>query len=152
MNKGIRLRVILLEDRKTVLTLMKEFFDDRGYEIFSFSNPAICPLQLIPECRCTENQTCTDVIVSDLNMPNMTGLRFIENQRNKNCKCKYVAMISAHWAEEDLELAHRLGCRTFTKPLFFDDLDVWLDDVEYSIDPRRELHTWFQERGALPQH
>lgn len=152
MNKGMRLRVILLEDRNTILTLMKAFFDDRGYEIFSFANPAICPLQLLPECRCAENETCTDVIVSDLNMPNMTGLRFMENQRKKNCKCRYVAMISAHWKDEDLELAQKLGCKTFTKPLFFDDLDVWLDDVEYSIDPRRELRAWFQERGALPQH
>ena len=152
MNTGIRLRVILLEDRKTILTLMRAFFDDRGYETLSFANPAICPLQLIPACRCAENETCTDVIVSDLNMPNMTGLRFIENQRKKNCKCRYVAMVSAHWTDDDLELAHQLGCKTFTKPLFFDDLDVWLDDVECSIDPGRELRSWFEERGALPQH
>ena len=69
MNKTIQLRVILLEDNKSILTLLKECFSDRGYEIFAFSDPSICPLQLIPECRCTENQTCTDVIVSDLNMP-----------------------------------------------------------------------------------
>ena len=85
-------------------------------------------------------------------MPTMTGLRFIRNQRQKNCKYKYVAMISASWTEEDLELAQQLGCKTFTKPLFFDDLEEWLDSVEYSIDPKRELHNWFQERGALPPH
>ena len=152
MNITTQLRVILLEDSKAILTLMKEFFGDRGYEIYAFSNPSICPLQLIPECRCAENQTCTDLIVSDLNMPTMTGLRFIRNQRQKNCKCKYVAMISASWTEEDLELAQQLGCKTFTKPLFFDDLEEWLDSVEYSIDPKRELHNWFQERGALPPH
>ena len=93
MNRTTQLRVILIEDSKAILTLMKEFFGDRGYEIYAFSNPSICPLQLIPECRCAENQTCTDLIVSDLNMPTMTGLRFIRNQRQKNCKCKYVAMI-----------------------------------------------------------
>ena len=51
-----------------------------------------------------------------------------------------------------MELAQQLGCKTFTKPLFFDDLEEWLDSVEYSIDPKRELHNWFQERGALPPH
>ena len=152
MNTGMRLRVILLEDSRNIRTLMQEFFYDRGYEVFCFANPAICPLQLIPECRCSKNQTCTDVIISDLNMPNMTGLRFIENQREKNCKCRYVAMMSAYWRDDDLELAQKLGCKTFTKPLLSDDLDVWLDDVEYGIDPGRELQTWFQERGALPQH
>jgi CheY-like chemotaxis protein len=152
MNRDIHPRVILLEDNKAILTLLREIFDDRGYEIYAFPNPSICPLQLIPECRCAENQTCTDLIVSDLNMPTMTGLRFIRNQRQKNCKCKYVAMISASWTEEDLETAQQLGCKTFTKPLFFDDLDAWLDGVEYGIDPKRELRNWFQERGALPQH
>ena len=152
MNRTIHPRVILLEDNKAILTLLREIFDDRGYEIYAFSDPSICPLQLIPECRCAEHQTCTDLIVSDLNMPTMTGLRFIRNQRQKNCKCKYVAMLSASWTEEALEAAQQLGCKTFTKPLFFDDLDAWLDDVEYGIDPKRELRSWFQEHPALPQH
>jgi CheY-like chemotaxis protein len=152
MKITTQLRVIILEDSKAILTLLKEVFGDRGYEIFAFSNPSICPLQLIPECRCAENQTCADLIVSDLNMPTMSGLRFIRNQRQKNCKCKYVALISSSWTEEDLELAQQLGCKTFTKPLLFDDLEEWLDSVEYSVDPQRELRSWFQEHPALPPH
>ena len=95
---------------------------------------------MVPECRCAENQTCTDLIVSDLNMPNMTGLRFIQNQRKKNCKCKHVAMISADWTDEDLALARQLGCKIFTKPLFFDDLtNGWIAGNTVSIRKRAVL-------------
>ena len=77
MNPTLKFRVLLLEDNNAIRLLFSEIFDDRGYEIFSFSTPAICPLQMIPECRCGVNQTCTDIIVSDLDMPNMTGLSFL---------------------------------------------------------------------------
>ena len=83
MTSAFKFRVILIEDSKAILRLLSETFGDRGYEIFGFYNPAVCPLQMIPECRCGVNQMCTDIIVSDLNMPNMTGLSFIENQKKE---------------------------------------------------------------------
>ena len=151
MTSAFKFRVILIEDSKAILRLLSETFGDRGYEIFGFSNPAICPLQMIPECRCGVNQTCTDIIVSDLNMPNLTGLSFIENQKKKNCKCKHVALISANWTEQELSLAHKLGCKIFTKPFFFQEFDEWLDKVETSIDPTRKLSDWFQDKGCLSE-
>ena len=152
MKTAFKLRVILLEDRDSIRRLFTDIFVERGYETFAFSTPAICPLQIIPECRCGKNQTCTDVIVSDLNMPNMTGLCFIENQRKKACKCTHVALVSASWTEQDLLKAHELGCKTFTKPFFFKELENWLDVVEKSIDPTRELCSWFQDQSSRASH
>ena len=81
-------------------------------------------------------------------MPNITGLRFIENQIKKNCKCKHVALISANWTHNDASLAQEIGCRVFTKPFFFQEFDEWLDEVEKSVSPTRELCNWFQEQDA----
>ena len=152
MNPTLKFRVLLLEDNDAIRLLFSEIFDDRGYEIFSFFTPAICPLQMIPECRCGVNQTCTDIIVSDLDMPNMTGLSFIENQKKKNCKCQHVALISASWTEQDLSLAHKLGCKTFEKSFHFEGFYEWLDEVEKSIEPTRELCHWFQDQGSLSEN
>ena len=152
MNPSFKFRVILLEDNDAIRFLFSEIFADRGYEIFTFSTPAICPLQMIPECRCGVNQTCTDMIVSDLDMPNMTGLSFIENQKKKNCKCQHVVLMSANWTEQDLSLAHKLGCKTFEKPFPFQVFDEWLDEVERSIEPTRELCHWFQDQGSLSEN
>ena len=149
MNPTLKFRAILLEDNDSIRFLFSEIFADRGYEIFAFSTPAICPLQMIPECRCDVNQTCTDIIVSDLDMPQMTGLSFIENQKKKNCKCKHVALISGSWTDQDLSLAHELGCKTFEKSLHFEDFYKWLDEVEKGIEPTRELRDWFQEQSSL---
>ena len=148
MNPDLKLRVVLIEDNSAIRRLLSEIFDDRGYEIFGFANPAICPLQMLPQCRCDPNQTCTDIIVSDLNMPNITGLKFVENQKKKNCKCKHVALISAHWTEKDASLAQEIGCKVFTKPFFFQEFDKWLDEVEQDVTPTRELCNWFQEQDV----
>ncbi len=151
MESSTKLRIILLDDNDAVRTMLSEILADRGYEVFSFSNPAICPLQMMPECRCDPNQTCTDIIVSDLDMPNMTGLGFIENQKKKNCKCQHVVLMSGSWTDQDLLRAHELGCKTLTKPFTFQELYEWLDEVERSIEPTRELFNWFQDPSSLSE-
>ncbi len=149
MEAAVSYRVLLLEDNVSIIKLLTGLLQDRGYEVLGFSSPVTCPLQMTPECRCGANQRCTDLIVSDLQMPAMTGLTFIENQRKKNCKCQHVALISAHWTDEDLALAHHLKCKTFTKPFFFQELDTWLDEVEATIEPTRELCNWVQDHASL---
>ena len=152
MDTTVKFRAIILEDSPSILRLFTDLLTERGYETFGFSNPAICPLQLLPECRCDENQTCTDIIISDLRMPNITGLGFIEIQKRKKCKCRHIALVSASWTEKDLSIARSLGCKTFTKPFFFQELEDWLDEVEADIEPSRELLNWFQEQASLPNH
>ena len=151
MESTVTCRVLLLEDNVSILKLLTELLKERGYEVLGFTSPAICPLQMTPECRCGENQRCTDIIISDLQMPAVTGLTFIENQRKKNCKCPNIALVSAFWTKEDLSLAHDLKCKTFTKPFFFQELDEWLDEVETTIEPGRELCNWFQDKGCISQ-
>jgi CheY-like chemotaxis protein len=151
MKPVTKFRVILLEDNEAIRSALSKILDGRGYEVFAFSNPAICPLQIVPECRCNTNQTCTDIIVSDIDMPNMTGLDFIENQNIKNCKCQHILLMSGDWAEQDLLRAHELGCKTFEKPFNFQEFNEWLDEVERSIESTRELCNWFQEPASLSE-
>ncbi len=148
MNLPSKVRVILLDDNEGVRSILAEILEERGYEVFSYADPGICPLQLEPECRCKGSQTCTDIIISDVDMPSMTGLEFIENQKNKKCKCRHVVLISGGWTEERLERAHNLGCKTFEKPFPFDQFYKWLDEIEKRIEPTRELCSWFQETGS----
>ena len=151
MKPAGKLRIILLDDNEAVRSVLSEILVDRGYEVFTFSNPAICPLMMMPECGCGPNQTCTDIIVSDLDMPNMTGLRFIENQKKKNCKCQHVVLMSGSWTDQDLLRAHELGCKTFAKPFPFEEFYGWLDEVERSIESTRELCSWFQDPSSLSE-
>ena len=149
MKPGSRLRIVLLDDNEVLRRILSEVLADRGHEVFAFSNPTICPLQILPECQCNANQTCTDIILSDLDMPNMTGLGFIENQKKKNCKCQHIALMSGGWTEKDLQRAHELGCKTLSKPFRINEFLEWLDEIERSIEPTRELCSWFTETDSL---
>jgi CheY-like chemotaxis protein len=139
------LRIIVLDDYDAIRTALLQLLTDQGYEVYAYSHPGICPLRIVPECRCRADQACTDVIISDLDMPTMTGLRFIETQKTKSCKCRHVALMSGSWSPEDLRRAKQLGCKTFAKPFRLDDLLGWLEDVRTHIDPQRQLCNWVQE-------
>ena len=145
MNSTAKIRILLLEDTEAIRNSMAKILAQRGYEVYSFSNPMICPLQIMPDCRCDGNQTCADIIVSDMDMPCMTGLNFIENQKAKNCKCPHVVLMSSLWKAENLSRAHELGCKILTKPFPIQEFIEWIDEVERTIDPTRELFCWFEE-------
>jgi len=140
-----KIRVILLEDNEVNRNVLCDLFDMRGYEVFAFETPAICPLQLLPECRCNANERCADIILSDLGMPIISGLQFIENQKHKNCKVLHVAMMSGNWGKEELVKAKELGCKIFHKPFQINDINEWLDEVEKNISLDRKLKDWFKE-------
>jgi len=141
----MKYRALVLDDYDIIISMLTEFLTNRDYEVFSFNTPMVCPLQLIPECNCNENEVCVDVIISDIEMPGMTGLSFIENHREKGCKCQNVAVISGSWTANDLAKAEELGCKIFHKPFSMEKLGVWLDGVEKDISPTRELRDWFKQ-------
>lgn len=144
MHSNSKLRIILLDDSDAIRTLLAEMLTRRGYEVFTFSKPTICPLQSLPECRCTPDQACTDVILTDVNMPEMDGLQFIENLKNKNCKCRHVAIMSGWLSPGNIYRAGQLGCKIFTKPFDIDSFCEWLDGIHRVVNPSRELCNWFQ--------
>ena len=137
-----KLRAIVLEDDRTLKELLSEILYLRGYDIHAFDTPAICPLQLTSECRCNEKERCADIILSDINMPLITGLEFIRNQKDKGCKIPYTALISGEWSAERRSEAEKLGCKTFPKPYSLKEINDWLDDVEKNIDLSIELRDW----------
>ncbi len=140
-----KIRVILLEDNEGSRAVLCEVFARRGYEVFVFGTPAICPLQIRPECRCDQNERCADIIFSDLEMPVIDGLQFIENQRKKQCKTPFIAMMSGNWGEKELLRAQELRCKIFHKPFEIKEINGWLDELEEHINFDRKLTDWVKE-------
>jgi CheY-like chemotaxis protein len=135
----MRLRVFVFEDNDTLRSVISSILDTRGYEVFSYSEPLLCPAYLDRECP--HEHPCEDVLITDLNMPHMTGLDFIENQIRHGCKAiaKNRAVLSGDWTQEQRERAERLGCQVFEKPFDFNTLMRWLDECEMRVDRNREL-------------
>lgn len=144
MSHNDKLRIVLLEDNDIVREVLHASLTHRGYDVYAFAEPTICPLQLSPACRCTENQVCTDVILTDLDMPGMDGFQFVENLKRKNCKCGHVAIMSAWISPMDVHRARQLGCEIFEKPFRMENFIKWVRSVQQVLEPSRELCNWFQ--------
>ena len=87
----------------------------------------------------SQGHTCADIIITDIDMPKITGLDFIENQLKRGCKVRNLATMSGSWSDSQMKRAAELGCKAFTKPFDINELMSWLNHCEKSIDPARRL-------------
>ena len=125
----MKIKAIVLEDDDTIRILTAEILKDRGYDVYASSEPLFSPVYLNEECT-SPDEYCTTIVITDINMPNMTGLEFIEHQKSMGCKFQYVAVMSGRWTNEALAHANRLGCQTFSKPFKITEIKKWLDECE----------------------
>lgn len=137
------MHIIFVDDDDDFRKCFTEILRNRGHEVHAFENPSICPLQMMPQCRCNENERCTDMIIVDLKMPVINGIQFIKTQKDKHCKCNYVVLISGNINEEDMLTVKSLGCHVFDKLLDIDDFLKWTDSI--TINPDRILRNWYKE-------
>ena len=137
----MKIRAFVFDDNRELRSLLTSILTNRGYEVIPYEGPTYCPVYLDKKRTCPHDHPCVDIIVTDMQMPNVTGLEFIENQVEKNCRINIenVALMSGTWKEEELERIRRLGCKVFEKPFFFEQFEKWLDECEKRIDPKRKL-------------
>jgi CheY-like chemotaxis protein len=142
-------RALIFDDMKEIRKMLWKLFDNRGYEVFTFPHPALCPLSEQEVCPCSSEETCADVILSDGNMPIKKGINFLEEQIKKGCRCKHFGLMSGEFSEEDVSRAKSLGIKLFKKPFKLAQIINWLDQIEKDTDQKRKLSDWFLKR--IPQ-
>jgi CheY-like chemotaxis protein len=140
----MKIRAFVFDDDEIVRSFISTVFERRGYEVCEFSEPRACPFLLDRECPCPKDHVCTDIIISDLDMPNMNGLELIENQIKHGCRAPNFALVSGNWSESELKRAQEIGCMTFSKPVRVGELTDWMNQCEKRIDPKRNLWDWSQ--------
>jgi DNA-binding response OmpR family regulator len=140
-RKGVKLRprILLFEDNDNLRFTLKLILRDKGFEVFTFSDPRMCPVFDAANHSCPEDHACADIIISDLNMPTKTGLELINERQRKKCKVKYRALMSGDWTDSDLKYAQELGCHILHKPFEINEMLQWLDDCIKNINPERNL-------------
>jgi len=113
------MKILVVDDEKDVQTLFqqrfrKEIKSGNMTFVFAFSGEeAITYLN--------ENKQEAVLILSDINMPGMSGLELLEHIKQKfNAPPPVVMMITAYGDEENFNTAKRLGADDFlTKPVDF---------------------------------
>lgn len=139
MGHNKRKRAIVISSDQSLRFAILSILKRRGYEVYDAAEPYSCPIFLDCECPCPMEYACTNIIITDIILPKMTGLEFIKSQRGKGCKVQNIGVMSTVWQEADLVKFEKLGCKIFTKPFKMDELTQWLDECEKRIEPNFKL-------------
>ncbi len=135
----MRPRILIFEDNYTLRSTLKYILNERSYEVFTFSDPRMCPIYDSINHKCPVDHACVDIIISNVNMPSKTGLELIKDRQQKGCKVKYRVLMSGDWTDSDLKYAQDLGCHIFHMPVDIRKMLKWLDDCVEKIKPDRKL-------------
>ena len=140
----MKMRILIFDDETAILKVFESVCEMQNYEVFTFETPHGCPLDVQTKCTCPLNEKCADVIISDIRMPDLNGIDFIQQQLNKGCKVGNIALMSGQWTIEEREIVESLGCKIFLKPFTIVVLEEWLEECEKNIDPNRKLCNFFE--------
>lgn len=138
----MRRRAVIFDDNELIRHMLWSFFDERGYEVFTFPEPGLCPLHVVRECPCPGDSSCADLFISDVDMLGADGIDWIESLIGKGCKQRNFALMSGGFTPTDLARAAKVGCTLFSKPLDMEAMTTWVEAIEMSIPPGRILYDW----------
>ena len=120
-------KVLLIDDDAASSKVVALLLQRRGFEVMAFDNPLECPLYSSPTCPCSPVFLCPDIIISDIDMPKVNGVKFVEAVVNKGCRCKHIALLTGQGLDEhDLLRMAKLNVRCFWKPFDIHEFDAWL--------------------------
>jgi DNA-binding response OmpR family regulator len=132
-------RVLIFDENDALSVTLKKILVERGYEVFTFPDRGVCPLFHSVDHIAISDSICSDIIISDLYLPNIDGLELIRDRIDNGCKVKCRALMSTTWSEADWQYAHKLGCKLFRKPFNLKEILEWLDGCAKKIDADRKL-------------
>ncbi|HEX3901853.1 MAG TPA: response regulator [Polyangia bacterium] len=110
-------RILLVDDDDETRELLREFFDDRGYAVETAADGAMALSCL--------SSFAADLVITDLEMPGMSGLELIRSLHAENPTCP-VLLVTAR-AERELplrRLGRRAGFECLRKPLDLEALGM----------------------------
>ena len=139
-------RVLIFDENEALSITLKKILGERGFDVFNFSERAVCPLFHSGDHIRISDSVCSDIIISDLYLPTIDGLKLIKDRIDKGCKVKFRALMSTTWSDADWQYADKLGCKLFRKPFDLKELLAWLDDCARKIDTERKLFNWSRNK------
>jgi len=144
---GRKTRIILFDDDQNIREGLKQVFKHRGYEVLIYEDPSLCSLQHSHDCQCQKNERCADIVITDIDMPTVSGIDFVDEQVSKGCKIQNIAIMSGAWSEENIKRAKALGCAVFDKPFDLSVLMDWIKECEGRMGQIPDLCNWFLQKN-----
>ncbi len=121
MAEQAKKRILVVDDEENARIGLSKLLEREGFEVESVSNGY--------EALNYLNQREVNVIVTDINMPEMNGITFLK-ELNKNFPASNVIMITAYGGVESYIEAMNLGAFEYiNKPIKIDELTSILKKI-----------------------
>ncbi len=127
------MNALVLDDNPAMLSLLKNVLSRRGYTVSAYASATACPHYTAARCPSPEGEPCPDIVLTDLDMPEVNGIDLARALQRKGCGCRHYALISGSWTEEARARATELGMKLISKPFRLSDVYAWLDAIEPDI-------------------
>ncbi len=139
-------KILVVDDETDLEVLIKQKFRqkirDRHYEFVFAVNGNQALNQL-------ENHADVDVVLSDINMPEMDGLTLL-TKLNENHPLLKAVIVSAYGDMENIRTAMNRGAFDFvTKPVNFEDLELTMEKTIRHVSQMRETLRAIKENNIL---
>lgn len=116
-NKN-RFTTLIIDDDRSLTDLLSEFYREKGFI------PDHCLNAEDALSKILSDQKSYDLVICDLNLPNKSGIDFIEELEANNISIP-VILITAHGSVDNAAMALKKGAFDYiTKPLNFNELEV----------------------------
>ncbi|MEE4357344.1 MAG: response regulator, partial [Desulfococcaceae bacterium] len=96
-----------------------------GYKVQTFSHPSP---GIIREMNTRKSPGQTDIVITDMDMPEMCGSELTQKLISAGFDEKNIAVISGYWTAENTSEAEKAGVKTFRKPFSIRELLAWLEE------------------------
>ncbi|MFN8576412.1 MAG: response regulator [Candidatus Sericytochromatia bacterium] len=116
-------KILIVDDSKVILIVMKKFFESKGYEVVTKTS-AIDGAKVIKRDN-------IDLVITDINMPEFSGYDFLLWIRKNKPEIKVIIM-TAFGSQDVKKIAMKHGCISyFEKKSNYDELNTIIENILY---------------------
>ena len=142
-------KILVVDDEADLETLIKQKFRKkiREHEFeFIFASNGITALEQVA------THDDLDIILTDINMPEMDGLTLLSKLNEQNSLLKTV-IVSAYGDMDNIRTAMNRGAFDFiTKPINFEDLEVTIEKTLHQVEQMRRTMEAIKENNILKMY
>ncbi|WP_182201341.1 response regulator transcription factor [Paraliobacillus salinarum] len=127
------LKVLLVDDELLTIRMLESLIDWEkfNFELVGYAKDGMEAYDVFLKCE-------PDIVITDIQMPNMTGMEFIKKVRESNKQTKII-LVSAYGDFLNIQAAMKMGCSDYIlKPIDEQELNEALKRVAEKIDVEEE--------------
>lgn len=123
MSQG-KAHIVVIDDDRDMRELLKDFFSGRGFQVTEFPNAKDALARFESPAGDLDD---IHLIISDINMPGLSGLEFAEKFRRVNSKVPVILITAFGSIETAIDSIRKGAYDYLVKPFKLDELSVTVD-------------------------